>query len=303
LNHTISYVGTVHARREIKVNAQVPGTVVDLPLGEGALVSQGQLVAEISAPELAASTERVRADQEYWCRRLDTDDRLVAAAALPAEQAEVTRRACRSARAALAEAEAQLAKTRELAPARGRILSWLVEPGQHVLPGQGLVLLGAQGLELHVEVVDEDLRRGIAVGTIAAVRTRDRDVIHTRVSEIAPVTTGAARTFTVKVPLPETEAFGLRVGASTAIDFTLASCTECVAVPAEAVDRAGDDAYLFLVRDGLALLAPVDAGIEDGGLMQVSLVWNGTDRVAVSNLASLADSTPVFPVEVQGVER
>ena len=73
-----------------------------------------------------------------------------------------------------------------------------------------------------------------------------------------------------------------------------------MAVPSEAIQPLGERTYLFLVRDGRALLEQVEAGIQDGGLVQVSLDWNGHDRVAISNLGSLADSIPVFAVEVGG---
>ncbi len=303
LAQTISYVGTVRGSQEVRVNARIPGTVEVLPRAVGAPVTSGQLVAAISAPELAASIDRVQAEREYWCQRHEEDVRLVESGALPAEQANASQRACRSASAALAEAEAQIAKTREVAPVSGRILSWLIEPGQHVLPGQGLVLIGSSGAELRVEVIDEDLQRGIEIGTPVTVHASGGETVRSRVTEIAPLASQNARTFTVTVPLSEIRSDDFRVGSSMAADFTLASCSDCVAIPTEALHRIGNGTYVYLIRDGRAHLTAVEPGIRDRGLVQVSFDWNGDDRVAISNLESLADGVPVFAVEVEGDAR
>lgn len=88
-----------------------------------------------------------------------------------------------------------------------------------------------------------------------------------------------------------------------AADFTLASCSDCVAIPTEALHRIGNGTYVYLIRDGRAHLTAVEPGIRDRGLVQVSFDWNGDDRVAISNLESLADGIPVFAVEVEGDAR
>jgi RND family efflux transporter MFP subunit len=296
----LPYVGTIRGRREVRVNAQIQGTVADLPRAEGERARAGAVVATLDAPEIAATVERLRADRDYWCAHHDTDARLVAAGALPEEQARTSLRACRSARAALAEAEARLARTVERAPVDGRVLEWLVEPGQHVLPGQPLLLLGDDSMEVHVEVVEEDIIRGIDVGTPVAIRTAAGQTLQSRVSEVAPVTTGPSRTFTVKAPVPA--AASPRFGASVRVDFVLTSCSRCITVPVEAIHRAGAQSYVYLIRDGRALRQSVDTGITQEGRVQVSLLWNGNDAIAVSNVSALTDSAAVFAVSMEGMQ-
>ncbi|MBZ0269739.1 efflux RND transporter periplasmic adaptor subunit [bacterium] len=300
LSERLSYVGTVHGRREIRIIAQVQGTVVELPEPEGAAVAPGDLVAKLHTPELAAAVERLRAEKDYWCRRHEADLRLVEANALPQEEAEASSRACRSAVAGLEEAEARLRKSRELAPVRGTILSWLVEPGQHVMPGQPLLVLGDRSLEVHVEVVEADLRRGVEVGLPVVARPWQGSPFPSQVAEIAPMATGPARTFTVKIPVPDTHGGTLRTGASLQVELVLDSCSDCVAVPREAILTARGVTHVFLVRDGRAVRQEVTAGIEDGGLVQVSMPWTEGDLVAVSNVTGLADDVPVLAVEVEG---
>lgn len=301
MQNRLSYVGTVQANREVRVIAQVQGTVIKLPKPAGAAIQIGELVAEIDVPDLRASVERLAAERDYWCRRQDSDQRLVQAEALPAEQAEASLRACRSAKAALAEVEAKLAKAKEHSPISGKVLAWLVEPGQHVMPGQPILLLGDNNLEIHVEVVEEDLRSGIQIGTLAQVRDWQGNELQTKVMEVAPVTSGAARTFTVEMPMPSPDNHRefLRIGASMRVDFILAAKRSAIAVPVEAIIRQGDKTHVFLIRQERALKKEITPGIEQDGLIEVSFDWNGEDWVAVSNLGSLKDSVEVFPVEIE----
>lgn len=218
--------------------------------------------------------------------------------ALPPEEAQASLRAFKSAKAALAEAESRLAKSNDLSPVDGTVLERFVEPGQHVLPGQPLLLLATSDLEIHAEVVEEDLRKQIRVGAVAFIRTSEEDGFSSEVTEVAPAATGPSRTFTVKIAVPAGREAELRVGGSVRVDFVVSSCSQCLAVPVEAIHLEGGRAHVYFVRDGRAYLQPVDTGVEDGGLIEVAALWNGRDPVAVSNLAALADSLPVLAVEV-----
>lgn len=65
LRETVSYMGAVRGRREIRLTAQIQGTVRALPREEGEAVKKGELVAELYAPELEAAVSRLRADRDY----------------------------------------------------------------------------------------------------------------------------------------------------------------------------------------------------------------------------------------------
>ncbi len=303
LQSRVSYMGTVRANREVKVIAQVQGTVVSLPKAEGVPVSKAEQVAEIDVPDIRAIAERLQADLDYWRRRYEADQRLVEAEALPSEQMEVSLRAYRSAKAAMAEVEAKLDKANEFSSINGKVLSWLVEPGQHVMPGQPILLLGNDELEIHVEVVEEDLRRGIRVGVPVYVQDWQGHKFQSKVSEAAPVASGRARTFTVKLPVPALKNSGeeLRVGSSMQVNFILESSSDGIAVPVAAISSQAGNSNIFLIQENRAKKQPVTIGIEQDGWVEVVFLWNGKDRVAISNLRSLEEGTPVFAVETKEV--
>jgi RND family efflux transporter MFP subunit len=301
LGSRVSYMGTVHSEKEVKVIAQIQGTVAGLPVGEGDQVNAGDIVVTLDVPELRAVVERLESERDYWCRRYEADQRLVAANALPREQMESSQRACRSGRAAVAEAESRLEKATGRSPVNGEVLKWFVESGQSVMPGQAILLLGTHSLEIHVEVVEEDLQRGVVVGTTAAIETAAGERLTTAVSEVAPASSGSARTFTVKMPLPAEERPRLRTGVSATVIFVLQVRKNATAVPVDAIaDRSGDP-HIFLINGDRAVRQTVRLGAEQDGWIEVDFGWNGEDAVAITNLGMLMDSRPVFSVMVEGV--
>ncbi len=303
MENTLSYLGTVYAQQEIKVIARVQGTVINLPFTEGERAQKGNVVAQIDAPELRASVERLRADKTYWCQRYEADQRLVAANALPEEQLASSKRACQSATAALQEAQSRLAKAVEKAPFDGKILDLFAEPGQNLMPGQPILLLGEDRLEIQVEVVEEDLHRGIEVGIPVQIRSGKEKQALSQVAEISPITSGMTRTCTVAIPIPPLMATEFRKGASVEVNIILESASGIQAVPLNAVADRGNNPHIFLIQQDTARKQAVQLGIEKNGWIEVSFPWNGKDPVASSNLGSLEDGSPVFAVEMEEVKR
>lgn len=300
LQERLSYLGTYNSSREIRVIAQVQGTVRELPFAEGSRIANGDVLIRLDAPDLRAAVERLRVERDYWERHSAADQRLVQQNALPEEQAALSLRAFQSAHAAFEEAGAKLDKTLERSPINGHVLKEFVESGQHVMPGQLLLLIGTDQPEIRVDVVEEDLERGIQVHTRAELTDGSGSRHQAAVSEIAMQADGPARTFTVKIRPKNASELSGRSGSSVVVDFILREALGVLAVPTTAL--AGQNS-IFLIRDNRAWSQSVQTGIEQDGRVQVSFAWNGQDAVAVSNLASLRDSTWVYPVPIQEVER
>lgn len=293
----VSYIGTVFSQKEVKVIARIPGTILELPFREGALAEEGAVLARIDAPEIRAQVERLTVDRDYWARRHEADKRLAEKSALASEQVDAGDRSLRTTEAALSEAVSQLRKTQEPAPFDGTVLSWYVEPGQSVLPGQPILLFGGNAGELRAEVAEEDLLRGIGPGTAAAIEFEPGKIFSTEVAEISPAASGRSRTFTVKLPLPARPASLMRVGSSLRVKFILHSYVDALTVPVAAVAGDASSPHIYLVRDGRAVRTPVKPGIESRGRIVLDFPWNGRDVVAISNLGALTDGTPVFAVD------
>jgi membrane fusion protein (multidrug efflux system) len=311
LEQRISYVGTAYSRQEVPINARVQGTLAELPVAEGEFFGSGTVLARLDAPEMVAAVSRLRTEYEYWSERHATDARLVEQGALAPEQAATSARAMRTAEAGLEEAEANLAKTVVTAPFDGAVLSWRAEIGQPIMPGQPILLIGDAVREIRVDVVEEDLARGIEVGTAVDLRLGPDAYLRSAVSEISPASSGPARTFSVTVPFPEiagvagtasggtsspTEFPLPRKGSSVTTEFVVEELDETLAVPQRAIADRDGTPHIFVVSDGVAHRHPITPGIDLGGWVAVDFPWNGSDTVAVTNLNGLRDGAAVYAV-------
>ena len=250
---------------------------------------------------MEAAVERLEAEVDYWSRRHETDKRLVDQGALAQEQSDASERAIRSARASLDEAKAQLAKTVLTAPFEGTVLDWPTEIGQPVMPGQQLILIGDSSREIRVEVVEEDLARGISPGTPVELLLTDGKPVTASVTAIAPVSSGQARTFSVTIPIPNESGSGLqRKGTSIRADFIVDRQAEVVAVPTRAIADRDGQPHLFIITSDTAHRIEVELGISQKGWIAADFEWNGNDPVAVTNLNGLKDGAPVYAVMTEG---
>ncbi len=306
LRRSIAYVGTVHSRREVKVLAQTAGNVVALT-GEGEVASKGQALAKIATPEAdarlsrtEAEVERATTERDFLCRTFDTDQKLGAAGAISTTQVDMSRRACEAAGAALSAAEAGSreagvgrSKRLETAPFAGRVLQWLVEPGQNVMPGTPLLFFGSHDRELRVAVAERDLARGVGAGTPVLVNFQGKS-FRVQVTSVAPVAVGLGRTVEVRAPLPDDAAFGH--GTSVRVDFVLAEVKGGLVVPDVALSRQGERSVVFVIAGERAQVVPVSPGISSQSFVAVQGDLAPGAHVAVSNLDLLKDGARVFAV-------
>ncbi len=310
LARSVAYVGTVHSRREVKVVARTAGRVIALS-GEGETVDAGRVVARIAVPELEARVSRLEAELQraetergFLCDSFQRDQRLAATGAISTTRLDRSRRACENANAAVAAARAgsrEIAaakrKSAETAPFAGRVLQWLAEPGQNVMPGSPLLVFGSHDLEVRAAVGERDLAKGVRQGIPARVRLGEK-ALRLEVASVAPMATGPGRTTEIAVALPGDVDPGH--GTSMRVDLVVAETAGAIAVPAAAIAESEAGSIVFVIEDGRARAVAVAPGIRDRGRIGVDGELAAGDMVAVSNLDLLADGSQVFAVHPDG---
>jgi RND family efflux transporter MFP subunit len=311
----VSYVGTVRARREVTVLARVQGRVSELPVEEGEEVGAGQIVARLVSPELSAAHQktraevaRARAEKRYRCRWFEVHRGLEEKGVLSRAKADASRRACAAAEASLRAARAarrQMAERRakavERAPFEGTVLQWVAEPGQNMLPGRPILLLGRRGKEVRVWVTEDDISRGVEKGTPVILKASGAP-LRAEVSRVARRAVGKARLFEVGVSLPGKRSARFLHGSSVTVEIVLRQ-QRGVVVPVEAVRRERNGPSVYVVRDERAERVSVQVGLRDDRWVRVRGEIAAGDVVAVSNLSSLRHGLAVFPVSEIGARR
>jgi HlyD family secretion protein len=274
-----------------RVRAGQPLAVLDDALLRGQIAQQAAVVEQ-----QAVAAER--AEQE--AARVAGLDKL---GALSPEAVAERALQARSAKAALAQAQAVLADLRlrqsmmvVRAPVSGRVLSRSVRPGEVAAAGQVMFRLARDGLvELDAEAVETRLG-GVAPGARASVRLPDGQTLSGTVRLVSPEVDPQTKLGRVRVQLPLSQALHPGGFAEATIS---ARPRQAVTAPQSAVLYDGDGASLLVVGEGERVRkVAVKTGILSGDRVEIVQGVHGGERVVLSGGALLLPGDKVKATEV-----
>lgn len=308
--------GDALARLEsAELQAQLAQAQATLRLAEARVVGQHEVgvptadaALESARATLEAAQREARRSRELFDRgyvsqaRIDETDRAVriAQAQIGAAGASARANAGRGteveqvrlrvdeARAAASLAQARLAQVRIVAPADGRIVTRLVEPGQIVQPGRTLFAFAATGAAQLVGQADEKFLSQMAVGQLARVVADafPQQPFEARVLRIAPGVDAQRGTVEVKFEVAAPPPF-LREDMTLSMQVATARRERARTLPAAAVIGAGADGRVRRLADGRVVDQPVRVGLRT------------LDRVEIADGLAVGDTVLADPLAVQ----
>jgi RND family efflux transporter MFP subunit len=262
---------TVVSVQRATLATRVAAVVKSVHAAEGDLVRQGQLLVSLGDDDVRGALAAAEAAQGAAAaheRRLR--ELLAVRAATPSElEQAVAQRA--QAEAAVAGARATLGYTQLKAPFAGRIQARRVEPGDLVGPGQPVIELQGDALELTASLTEAE-GQGVSVGTalrFAGDGVTGEAVVTSLASGGDPLSHRRgvrARVRTVEGPL-RSGAF-VRLALPVAPRATAAAGQD-VLVPRGALVERGDLSGVFVARAGRVELRLLALGEPAGGLVAV----------------------------------
>jgi RND family efflux transporter MFP subunit len=320
----ISANGYVVARTRASVSAKILGRLATIAVHEGSRVRKGEVIATIEGADYEAAVRVAKAaETQYEVQLRQARRELARARTLRADgltsEADLENAEARadgldaqlqSARAQTALAAANLENTRIRAPFDGTVLRKDAEVGEIVAPssaGGGLtrtaiVTMADLGtLEVEVDVSEAYIAR-IRNGQDARV-TLDAypdTSFAARARQVVPTADRSKATVQVKVAildrdpriLPEMGAKVTFVREATA---GVTAAPRRVLVPEAAVVRAGTEAHVWVVTDGVVRRIAVDLGPSRGTSIEVRRGLEGGEQVVVTPPAALQEGAHVRP--------
>jgi len=307
--------GDLLARLEsAEAEAQLAQAKAALRLAESRLVGQREVATPTSDAALAQAEANLDAAQREASRsrdlfargyvsqaRIDETERAVRIARAQVDAARAGARAnvrdgpeamqarlrIDEGRAAVDLARARLAQTRILAPADGRVVTRLVDPGQIVQPGRALFTFAASGATQLIGQADEKFLAWLAPGQRAqvVVDAFPAQPFEARVLRIAPGVDAQRGTVEVKFAVSTPPPF-LREDMTLSFQVQVGQRERALTLPARAVVGPGADARVRRIVDGRITEQTVRTGLRT--LEQVEIVEGLTagDAVLADPLAT-----------------
>lgn len=307
---TISATGTLAARREMPIGIVGEGGSVSRVLVEpGDWVGAGQVMAVIDRSvqsqqdaQLAAQISVSQADLNLAQAELERAEALVARGFISKadiDRKTATRDAARArvrvAQASLAENRARMGRLDIRAPAAGLVLERMVEPGQVVGAGSGVLFRLARGgeMEMRAQVSEGDLAR-ITTGVSAKVTpVGTAKAFDGQVWQVSPVINADSRQGIVRIALSYDRA--IRPGGFASADIVSGS-VDAPLLPESAVLSDAEGNYVMVVGpDKKVQRRGVKVGsVTDNGVIILEGL-SGTEQVVYSAGAFLNPGESVKP--------
>ncbi|WP_238550183.1 efflux RND transporter periplasmic adaptor subunit [Desulfocurvibacter africanus] len=303
----VTGIGTLLAVEVVRIRPEVSGIVREIRFREGERVEIGallflldddklrrELAANLAALESArASLENARRSyQRFWRlyerRTVSRDELDQRETGFSVTRAEVDRLA-----AQVALDRERMEDMRIRAPMAGSLSQRNVDVGDYVEEADELVTLYSDRLEISFDVPERYMGR-VRLGqpvriTVTAYPERE---FEGRVSFVSPSVDVETRKFTVKALVGDPESL-LKPGAFATARLVLDVRENRPAVPEAALVATREGYLVFVVRDGKAVMRPVDIGLRRTGLAEVRQGLDIGQEVVVAGQLNLSDGTPV----------
>jgi membrane fusion protein, multidrug efflux system len=306
---------------ESSLFAKVTGYLKSISVDKGDWVKAGQVLAEIEVPELRQRLERARADleiQRVTYQRLEkvwkSDPRLVAR-----EDVDVAEGKFHEAQAETDELQAMVDYTKIIAPFEGVITARFVDPGALIkavgeqstrAPTEGSVhpsgssaplvsLARIDRLRTYLYVPEREvslIRRGMpATLTLAEFPGRKFEGKVTRFATSLDLST---RTMLTEVDI-DNPTHELYPGMYANVLLELERHPQALEVPAAALGREPQGAFVYEVAGGRIIKIPVTVGINTGSYAEVTSGLRGSEQIIANLSPALTIGEMVRPVTQQ----
>lgn len=292
-------VGTLRANESVVIKPEIAGRIVRIGFSDGARVPRGALLVGLDDSVLAAQAEQASAElglaRASFERTQDLAKRnFVSGSALDQAAANLKVQEAR-----LHLAEAQLAKTRIVAPFGGVLGLRNVSVGDFVKDGAELVVLeDVSGMKVDLRLPERflgQLRRGQSI-TVAIDAFPGREFVATLDALDAQVDANG-RSVLARGRLANPEGV-LRSGMFAKARIVLREKPEARVIPEEAVIPVGASAFVYRIVDGKAVRTEVRTGLRKAGKVEILGGLSTGDQVVTAGHQKLTrDGTEVRVVD------
>lgn len=290
--------GAIEPVRWAKVTPLVKGRIVERCRCEGKEVKAGDVLARLDDKEAQATLTELKAREGFSRREVERQSELIARNVTTAQAHERALSELRSIQALITAQNERLQNYKLVAPMDGVVLREDGEVGEIVDSLNVLYRIGLpRPLQVVAEVNEEDIPR-VWNGMKVLLRTDAflNQPLEGTVSEITPAGDPVAKTYRVKVALPDETP--LRIGMSVEANIITREKADVLLVPSAAVV----DGHVFVIDGFRAHRRKVETGIRGTRAIEIASGLKEGDIVVASVPNGLADGARVSTAAAVGVK-
>lgn len=294
LSPTYIATGTLEARREAVLLAEVPGELVSIEVEEGDRVVAGQVLARIDATRLALELRRVASEADRMTHDVARNERLAARQMVSREVFDRSRYEAQTQGAVVALKQLELDKAAIRAPYAGVVTQRFVKDGQWLkVQDQAFAIADVDRLEVRIDVPERFAPRVVPGAAVhLEADALPGQAFAGAVARVAPVVDRASGTVAVMVDV-ENAGAALRPGLFVRLGIGYGRIATAVLAPRAALVGNDGAHHVFVVAGGRATRREVRLGLTDGDRVHVLEGLTDGEQVVVVGQHALTDGAPV----------
>ena len=274
----ISASGTLRPNEEVEIHPEVSGRITHILFKEGSFVRKGQTLVQINDADIRAQIQKLKAQKALQQKMLERQEELVRIGGISQQDYETTQTQIASINADIAYQEAQLRKTKIVAPFDGRIGIRGVSVGAIVSPSTAVASLQQLNpLKMDFSVPDQ-YRQTLTVGkTVFFTIDGQSEPMSGKISAVDPGADVNTRAIRVRAIVPNPTG-KLTAGGFAHVQIPHETDNKALLIPSQAVIPTTREKKVAVVRKGKAELITVELGArtEDKVLVTQGLVAGDT---------------------------
>lgn len=288
-------VGTLSASESAEISAEIAGTIKAVNFMEGQPVIKGDSLVEIDDSLIAA--ELMKAEAAYNVRHsaFERNDKLKSSGYVSRQDWEQIKGSLEEAKSDIESARIRLDKTKVRAPFNGQAGLRSFSVGDYVQVGQLLTTIDSvDPVKITFSVPEKnysDVKAGQKVSFFVDAWPEESftGVVYAVSPRIDPDT----RAFDVKAAIPNADG-RLRPGMFARVNISTAVHKDALVIPEQSIIPKGDESFVFVVRDGKAVLQKVGVGLRQKGTVEITDGIKAGEPVVISGVMKIQDSMPVM---------
>ena len=285
--------GGVEPVRWAKVASVIRDRIIEICDCEGKTVAKGDVLVRLDNREVQAGLKELKAREGFLQREMSRVSELITRGAATTQAHERAAMDLQTVQALISVQTEKIADYTIVAPMDGVVLRRDGEIGEIAEAGQILFRVGVpKPLQVVAEVNEEDIPR-VALGQIVLFRTDafPEQRLEGKVREITPMGDVAAKTYRIKVALPDDTP--LKPGMSVEANIVTREKPNALLIPADAVQGNA----VFVLDRNHARKRDVKIGIRGTRSVEVLSGLADGERVASPAATDLKDGANVRVIE------
>jgi membrane fusion protein, multidrug efflux system len=301
LPQMITTVGSLRSDESIVVRPEVAGRISAILFKEGQQVAKGMTLLRLDAAINAAEVEQARANLKLGQSKFDRAVELSQRNFISGQAKDEAENNLRVAQAAVALADARLAKTEIKAPFGGVIGLRLVSVGDYVKEGADIVNLESID-PLKVDFRVPEIYMGqVQVGQslTVALDALPGKAFEGKVMAVNPLVDAAGRSVVIRAIVRNSDTT-LRPGMFARVKLITRDEKQALVVPEQAIVPQGDEQYVYRVVDGKVARVKVEIGQRRDSKVEVLKGLSASDVVVTAGQLKLRDGMAVSVINGNG---